>query len=425
MMRDVAIEERACKCVCMGATREHIQDPPSLLSPMDRRHTPAQDSQGNSNAAERRRVRSISQPGPSFAHAGFRPSERTPLMGGAAAAPDAHFADPFDFDFLSSYNPLAEQHSSASTSTQGYDEAAFRRAAAAFQQQSPFNPASSHSMPTPPPSMPNMPTVPSMSSMPNMPNLPGMSNVPSMSNMPTQGNLQNPTQAFLAALPWLQMRYQMQQQQSNQYGQPMQHQTHHVPFPQQPQAESQPQHTHTQLHRPPSSQPQTPWETPTNPFTAPQSEQTAVASPASSAGAPSPPQQVDVPGDDPVAIAEDKRRRNTAASGKTCFPSRQQTILRYMAYHTARFRIKKKQWTLNLERTISDLSSRVQELEVEAAELRRENGWLKEIVMLKSKQNAQAAAAAGEAGTSASASSSQPDLTDASGGGEGSGGTAT
>ena len=94
-----------------------------------------------------------------------------------------------------------------------------------------------------------------------------------------------------------------------------------------------------------------------------------------------------------------------------------------MAYRTARFRIKKKQWTLNLERTISDLSSRVQELEVEAAELRRENGWLKEIVMLKSKQNAQASATAGEAGTSASASSSQPDLTDASGGGEGSGGT--
>ncbi|KAI9059677.1 hypothetical protein FKP32DRAFT_1554501, partial [Trametes sanguinea] len=58
--------------------------------------------------------------------------------------------------------------------------------------------------------------------------------------------------------------------------------------------------------------------------------------------------------------AEDKRRRNTAAS--------------------ARFRIKKKLWTLNLERTISDLSGRVEELEREASELRRENGWLKEIV---------------------------------------------
>ncbi|EIW64968.1 uncharacterized protein TRAVEDRAFT_111083 [Trametes versicolor FP-101664 SS1] len=67
-----------------------------------------------------------------------------------------------------------------------------------------------------------------------------------------------------------------------------------------------------------------------------------------------------------IVSAEDKRRRNTAAS--------------------ARFRIKKKQWTLNLERTISDLSGRVEELEREAAELRRENGWLKEIVMLKSKR---------------------------------------
>lgn len=52
----------------------------------------------------------------------------------------------------------------------------------------------------------------------------------------------------------------------------------------------------------------------------------------------------------------------------------------------ARFRVKKKQWTLNLERSITDLSGRVEELEREAAELRRENGWLKEIVMLKSKR---------------------------------------
>lgn len=126
-----------------------------------------------------------------------------------------------------------------------------------------------------------------------------------------------------------------------------------------------------------------------------------------------------------MAVAEDKRRRNTAASGNACFPPRQRCMLiRQTTHYTARFRIKKKQWTVNLERTISDLSSRVQELEMEAAELRRENGWLKEIVMLKSKQNAQAAVA-GEAGTSASASASQADLTDASGGGEGSGGTAS
>ncbi|KAJ3861801.1 hypothetical protein EV359DRAFT_66173 [Lentinula novae-zelandiae] len=63
------------------------------------------------------------------------------------------------------------------------------------------------------------------------------------------------------------------------------------------------------------------------------------------------------------SVTEDKRRRNTAAS--------------------ARFRIKKKQRNLNLERTVSDLTGRADELEKEAADLRRENGWLKEIVMLK------------------------------------------
>ncbi|KAI0067937.1 hypothetical protein BV25DRAFT_1794574 [Artomyces pyxidatus] len=67
---------------------------------------------------------------------------------------------------------------------------------------------------------------------------------------------------------------------------------------------------------------------------------------------------------DDANISEEKRRRNTAAS--------------------ARFRVKKKQKALNLERTVSDLTGRVDELEQEAADLRRENGWLKEIVMLKS-----------------------------------------
>ncbi|KAI0304671.1 hypothetical protein BC826DRAFT_1100475 [Russula brevipes] len=67
---------------------------------------------------------------------------------------------------------------------------------------------------------------------------------------------------------------------------------------------------------------------------------------------------------DTEATAEEKRRRNTAAS--------------------ARFRVKKKIRTHNLEHTVSDLTGRVDELEQEAADLRRENGWLKEIVMLKS-----------------------------------------
>lgn len=37
-----------------------------------------------------------------------------------------------------------------------------------------------------------------------------------------------------------------------------------------------------------------------------------------------------------------------------------------------------------MEHTVSDLTGRVGDLEQEAADLRRENGWLKEIVMLKS-----------------------------------------
>lgn len=69
--------------------------------------------------------------------------------------------------------------------------------------------------------------------------------------------------------------------------------------------------------------------------------------------------------DEAISIAEDKRRRNTAAS--------------------ARFRVKKKMKTVNLERTVADLTGRTEELEREAADLRRENGWLKEIILLKSR----------------------------------------
>jgi hypothetical protein len=49
----------------------------------------------------------------------------------------------------------------------------------------------------------------------------------------------------------------------------------------------------------------------------------------------------------------------------------------------ARFRVKKKQRIVNLERSVSDLTGRAEDLEREAADLRRENGWLKEIIMLK------------------------------------------
>lgn len=53
----------------------------------------------------------------------------------------------------------------------------------------------------------------------------------------------------------------------------------------------------------------------------------------------------------------------------------------------ARFRVKKKQKTIALERTVSDLTGRAEELEREVGDLRQENGWLKEIVVLKGRQN--------------------------------------
>jgi hypothetical protein len=63
----------------------------------------------------------------------------------------------------------------------------------------------------------------------------------------------------------------------------------------------------------------------------------------------------------PLAAAEDKRRRNTAAS--------------------ARFRLKKKEREAALEKTTKELETRVTELERECEGLRRENGWLKGLVV--------------------------------------------
>ena len=63
----------------------------------------------------------------------------------------------------------------------------------------------------------------------------------------------------------------------------------------------------------------------------------------------------------PLTAAEDKRRRNTAAS--------------------ARFRLKKKEREAALEKTSKELEIRVTELERECEGLRRENGWLKGLVV--------------------------------------------
>lgn len=97
--------------------------------------------------------------------------------------------------------------------------------------------------------------------------------------------------------------------------------------------------------------------------------------------------------DETAAIAEDKRRRNTSAS--------------------ARFRIKKKQKTLNLERAVTDLTGRTEELEREASELRRENSWLKEIVLLKSRRRGAFGGSQSRDSQQASTSSAQGDGHDA------------
>lgn len=67
------------------------------------------------------------------------------------------------------------------------------------------------------------------------------------------------------------------------------------------------------------------------------------------------------PSDTPMTAAEDKRRRNTAAS--------------------ARFRAKKKEREAALEQRAKELEVRVGELERECEALRRENGWLKGLVV--------------------------------------------
>ncbi|CCO32953.1 Regulatory protein cys-3 [Rhizoctonia solani AG-1 IB] len=95
------------------------------------------------------------------------------------------------------------------------------------------------------------------------------------------------------------------------------------------------------------------------------------------------------------AITEDKRRRNTAAS--------------------ARFRVKKKQRTMELERAVVELEGRADELEKEAVELRRENGWLKEMVILKGRKAMETAQAGrSNAGASGSGSQDKPEDNDKS-----------
>ncbi|KAI1797540.1 hypothetical protein LXA43DRAFT_980953 [Ganoderma leucocontextum] len=273
----------------------------------------------------------------------------------------------------------------------GYDEDAIGRALRAMQQDAPA-PGITHPHPTPVMGPPPIPLPP-----------------------PTASGNPQVTEMFLAALPWLQFLQIQQQAGPGQLPHPsqgpmppmhgQQHTPHHTLHPQQhqelPAHQQQQQRTLSELPsqfgmmppRRPSSQPQqhagfsfmpSPHQPQIPSFSAghfgmlppPEASRSRMEGmtplppmqrSASVGNTPSPEAQPHDPAEtDGAVITEDKRRRNTAAS--------------------ARFRIKKKQWTLNLERTIGDLSGRVEELEREASELRRENGWLKEIVMLKSKR---------------------------------------
>ena len=97
---------------------------------------------------------------------------------------------------------------------------------------------------------------------------------------------------------------------------------------------------------------------------------------------PTPPTEAEL---DAISGAEDKRRRNTAASGKLSINFAREAD-RYTQFLTARFRIKKKHKTLALERSVADLEERAEDLEREAADLRRENGWLKEMLIMKGRR---------------------------------------
>ncbi|KAI0762736.1 hypothetical protein C8Q74DRAFT_1291868 [Fomes fomentarius] len=336
---------------------------------------------GQGRGQQGRRARSVSQPG-NVPQGG--PGQSQPVAG-----PSTPRLSEIDFGLMQP--PFGPGGGGMFQVPGGYDEDAIGRALRAMQQDVPPNPAlthahHSHPHPHPRPSqiIPQMPVQQQMQVQSQIPAQSGASESPQMTEM------------FLAALPWLQfLQAQQQQQQGRQtpsqtqqhpppHGvpHPQPHPMQHTPFsmqhpqPQRSASQGQQQPSFTFMPPLPPQQQQL-----THSFVGahfgtlpPEMASTSLPpplapGPASVGNTPSP-ETIGTPLEpteaETIAIAEDKRRRNTAAS--------------------ARFRIKKKQWTLNLERTISDLSGRVEELEREAAELRRENGWLKEIVMLKSKR---------------------------------------
>ncbi|GAA5821290.1 hypothetical protein JCM11251_004555 [Rhodosporidiobolus azoricus] len=95
-----------------------------------------------------------------------------------------------------------------------------------------------------------------------------------------------------------------------------------------------------------------------------------------------------------LAIEEDKRRRNTAAS--------------------ARFRVKKKQREAALEQSAKELRDRVAALEKEVETLRTENGWLRGLIVDKTAEAAAANAGLGGAANNRKRAREEDDHVDSS-----------
>ncbi|EKM60764.1 uncharacterized protein PHACADRAFT_203917 [Phanerochaete carnosa HHB-10118-sp] len=256
----------------------------------------------------------------------------------------------------------------------------------------------------------------------HMPNMPQMAQQQPIHQLPTQQSSANPVlqQAFVTWLQYMQLQLHLQQQQSQQ----QQQQQHQQQTAHQQTAHLQTQQMqHQRQHAQSSNALFTPTPFPTlPPIDTSASYQRDAVSPEQTTSqptsTPSPMSGNEGPDADMSAtgLSEEKRRRNTAASGES------ESLLAIVRLtngpYEARFRIKKKQWTLNLERSITELSGRVEELEREASELRRENGWLKEIVMLKSKRygGPTPLASAAQASTSSTEAPTDPESSANAGG---------
>jgi hypothetical protein len=84
-----------------------------------------------------------------------------------------------------------------------------------------------------------------------------------------------------------------------------------------------------------------------------------------------------------VAAEDDKRRRNTAASGVSCLNPAARSPAKIPLPSAARFRVKKKQREQALEDTVKGLNERIDKLEKDLEASRNENNFLRDLVIRK------------------------------------------